>query len=72
MKDMVRKDAVVIDTGIVYENGKMFGDVDFAEVSKKASYITPTPGGIGPITVAKLILNTVICAEIKLDGHTLE
>lgn len=63
--DMVRERAVVIDTGIVYTDGKMHGDVDFAKVSKKASFITPTPGGIGPITVAKLLLNTVICAEKK-------
>ena len=63
--DMVRPGAVVIDTGIVYDNGKMRGDVDFAKVSEIASYITPTPGGIGPITVAKLLLNTIICAEKK-------
>jgi len=61
--DMIKKGAAVIDTGIIYENGKMFGDVDFQKVSKKAGYITPTPGGIGPITVSKLLLNTVICAE---------
>ncbi len=63
--DMIKKGAVVIDTGIVYTDGKMHGDVDFIPVSKKASFITPTPGGIGPITVAKLLLNTVICAEKK-------
>src|SRR3989344_6028316 len=63
--DMVKKGTVVIDTGIVYTDGKMHGDVDFEPVSKKASFITPTPGGIGPITVAKLLLNTVICAEKK-------
>ncbi|TSC84941.1 MAG: Bifunctional protein FolD [Parcubacteria group bacterium Gr01-1014_13] len=63
--DMVKKGTVVIDTGIVYTDGKMHGDVDFIPVSKKASFITPTPGGIGPITVAKLLLNTVICAEKK-------
>ncbi len=61
--DMVKKGAVVIDTGIVYINGKMYGDVDFQPVSKKTSFITPTPGGIGPITVAKLLLNTVTCAK---------
>ncbi|MBI2038076.1 MAG: bifunctional 5,10-methylenetetrahydrofolate dehydrogenase/5,10-methenyltetrahydrofolate cyclohydrolase [Candidatus Magasanikbacteria bacterium] len=61
--DMVKKGAVVIDTGIVYINGKMQGDVDFASVSKKTKFITPTPGGIGPITVAKLLLNTVTCAK---------
>ncbi len=61
--DMVSKGTVVIDTGIVYTDGKMHGDVDFDNVSKKTSFITPTPGGIGPITVSKLLLNTVICAE---------
>ena len=65
--DMVKKGAVVIDTGIVYVDGKMYGDVDFAKVSKKTSFITPTPGGIGPITVAKLLLNTVICAKKKIS-----
>lgn len=65
--DMIKKGAVVIDTGIVYVNGKMQGDVDFIPVSKKSSYITPTPGGIGPITVAKLLLNTVTCAK-KLNN----
>jgi len=61
--DMVKKSTVVIDTGIVYVDGKMHGDVDFIPVSKKASFITPTPGGIGPLTVAKLLLNTVTCAK---------
>jgi methylenetetrahydrofolate dehydrogenase (NADP+)/methenyltetrahydrofolate cyclohydrolase len=63
--DMIKEGTVVIDTGIVYTDGKMHGDVDFEPVSKKSSFITPTPGGIGPITVAKLLLNTVICAEKK-------
>ena len=61
--DMIKKGAVVIDTGIVYDSGKMRGDVDFMPVSKKAGFITPTPGGIGPITVAKLLLNTATCAK---------
>ncbi len=65
--DMVTEGTVVIDTGIVYTDGKMRGDVDFEQVSQKASFITPTPGGIGPITVAKLLLNTAICAE-KING----
>ncbi len=62
-KDMVKKNTIVIDTGIAYKNGTMYGDVDFQTVSKKASFITPTPGGIGPITVAKLLRNTVTCAK---------
>ncbi|HSR89048.1 MAG TPA: bifunctional 5,10-methylenetetrahydrofolate dehydrogenase/5,10-methenyltetrahydrofolate cyclohydrolase [Candidatus Udaeobacter sp.] len=63
--DMIKKGAVVIDTGFVYEKGKIYGDVDFPKISKKTSFITPTPGGIGPITVAKLLLNTATCAKNK-------
>ena len=61
--DMVKKGAIVIDTGVDFKNGKMFGDVNIEEVQKIASYVTPTPGGVGPITVARLLLNTAICAE---------
>lgn len=61
--NMIRKDAVVIDTGICFEKGKMYGDVNFKEAQKKASYITPVPGGVGPITVALLLWNTVLCAK---------
>lgn len=63
--DMVKPGATVIDTGFVFENGKLMGDVNFDEVSKVAGNITPTPGGVGPITVAQLLLNTVSCAEIR-------
>ncbi len=62
-KSHVKKGCIVIDTGIVFENKKMYGDVDFAGVSKKASYITPTPGGVGPVTVALLLKNTVTQAK---------
>lgn len=65
--DMVKPGAIVIDTGFVFDNGKLMGDVNFDEVSKIAGYITPTPGGVGPITVARLLLNTIICAERKLE-----
>jgi methylenetetrahydrofolate dehydrogenase (NADP+)/methenyltetrahydrofolate cyclohydrolase len=61
--DMVKKGAIVIDTGIAFENGKMYGDVNREEVLKKAAYLTPTPGGVGPITVALLLANTVECAK---------
>jgi methylenetetrahydrofolate dehydrogenase (NADP+)/methenyltetrahydrofolate cyclohydrolase len=62
--DMVKKDVVVVDVGINRtEDGKLCGDVDFEEVSKKASFITPVPGGVGPMTVAALILNTVRATE---------
>jgi len=61
--NMVKKGAVVIDTGIVFENGKMYGDANRLEVVKKASYLTPTPGGIGPITVSLLLRNAALCAK---------
>jgi len=56
---MVKKGAVVIDAGVSFRGRKMFGDVHFKEVAKVARLITPTPGGVGPITVAKLLENTV-------------
>jgi methylenetetrahydrofolate dehydrogenase (NADP+)/methenyltetrahydrofolate cyclohydrolase len=57
--DMIKEGAVVIDVGINRdEDGKLVGDVDFENVSKKAGWITPVPGGVGPMTVAGLILNT--------------
>ena len=59
-KDMVKKDAVVIDVGIFKdENNKTTGDVDFDSVKDVASYITPVPGGVGPMTIASLMENTV-------------
>ena len=60
---MIKKNAVVIDTGICFVDGKMYGDANRAEMIKKSSYFTPTPGGIGPITVALLMQNTITCAE---------
>jgi methylenetetrahydrofolate dehydrogenase (NADP+)/methenyltetrahydrofolate cyclohydrolase len=58
-EDMIKEGAVVIDVGINRnEEGKLVGDVDFENVSKKAGWITPVPGGVGPMTVAGLILNT--------------
>jgi methylenetetrahydrofolate dehydrogenase (NADP+)/methenyltetrahydrofolate cyclohydrolase len=62
--DMVKKGVVVIDVGTNRDkDGKLCGDVDFESVSKKASFITPVPGGVGPMTVAALILNTVNAAK---------
>ncbi len=66
-EDMVSEGAIVIDSGVDFENKQMFGDVDFENVSKKASYITPTPGGVGPITVARLLLNTAIIAGLNSE-----
>jgi len=59
--EMVKDGAVVIDVGINYDTGKISGDVDFDKVSKKASLITKTPGGVGPMTVTMLLKNTVYC-----------
>ena len=60
--DMVKNGVVVIDAGMNRENGKLCGDVDFASVSEKASYITPVPGGVGPMTITMLLYNTVKAA----------
>ena len=61
---MVKEGAVVIDVGINRtDDGKLVGDVDFEEVSKKASYITPVPGGVGPMTIAMLMNNVVKAAK---------
>ncbi len=61
--DMVKDGAVVIDVGMNRENGKLCGDVDFPAVSEKASYITPVPGGVGPMTIATLMQNTLTAAK---------
>ena len=62
--DMVKEGAVVIDVGMNRNaEGKLCGDVDFSEVEKKASYITPVPGGVGPMTIATLMKNTLTAAK---------
>jgi methylenetetrahydrofolate dehydrogenase (NADP+)/methenyltetrahydrofolate cyclohydrolase len=64
LPQMVKTGAVVIDVGINrLPNGKIAGDVDFEGVKQKASYITPVPGGVGPMTVTMLLVNTVTSAE---------
>ena len=62
-KTMVKKGAVVIDVGINRTKGGLVGDVDFKEVEKLASYITPVPGGVGPMTIACLLENTLLLAK---------
>ena len=63
-EDMIKENAVVIDVGINrMSNGKLCGDVDFEAVKNKCSYITPVPGGVGPMTIAMLMKNTVICCR---------
>jgi len=61
--DMIKEGAIVIDIGINKVGNKIVGDVDFEEVSKKASYITPVPGGVGPMTIAMLLSNTLKAAK---------
>ncbi len=73
-EDMVKDGVIVIDVGInevQAEDGtsKIVGDVDFENVSKKSSRITPVPGGVGPVTVAMLAKNTILCAEQQLVGR---
>ena len=63
--DMIKEDAVVIDVGISRQNGKIVGDTDYEEIVKKASFATPVPGGVGPMTVAMLLKNTVTAASIS-------
>ncbi|MFH1744691.1 MAG: bifunctional 5,10-methylenetetrahydrofolate dehydrogenase/5,10-methenyltetrahydrofolate cyclohydrolase [bacterium] len=65
-KEMVKKGAVIIDVGIVKEKKKVFGDVDFEDVKNKASYITPVPGGVGPMTIAILFEN---CLKLYKKRH---
>ncbi len=65
-EDMVKEDVVIIDIGVSRTpEGKLVGDVDFQNVSKKSSYITPSPGGVGPMTIAMLLSNTLKAAKIN-------
>ena len=64
--DMIKEGAIIIDVGINRgEDGKLCGDVDFAACKEKASYITPVPGGVGPMTIATLMQNTITAAKIQ-------
>jgi methylenetetrahydrofolate dehydrogenase (NADP+)/methenyltetrahydrofolate cyclohydrolase len=63
-EDMVKDGAIIIDIGINrLESGKLVGDVDFENVASKCSYITPVPGGVGPMTIAMLLENTIKSAK---------
>ena len=75
--DMVKEGAVVIDVGINRVDDtsrkrgyRLAGDVDFAGVSEKASSITPVPGGVGPMTVAMLLVNTLTAPRLSIHGRT--
>ncbi|WP_103560598.1 bifunctional methylenetetrahydrofolate dehydrogenase/methenyltetrahydrofolate cyclohydrolase FolD [Campylobacter concisus] len=68
--DMVKDGAVVVDVGINrLDDGRLVGDVDFDEVAPKCSYITPVPGGVGPMTIAMLLNNTILAAQAKIASH---
>ena len=65
--DMIKDGAVVVDVGINrLDDGRLVGDVDFDEVAPKCSYITPVPGGVGPMTIAMLLNNTILAAQAKI------
>ena len=64
-EDMVNNNTVVVDVGITRENGKLYGDVDFDNVSKKAKLITPVPGGVGPMTIASLAQNILKAYKLQ-------
>lgn len=63
--DMVKDGAIVIDVGINRVDGKLCGDVDFDSVAPKTSYISPVPGGVGPMTISMLLYNTFACAKAR-------
>lgn len=67
-EDMVKDDVIIVDIGINRaDNGKLVGDVDFENVSKKASYITPVPGGVGPMTISMLLSNSLKAAKLHVE-----
>lgn len=68
-EDMVKEGSVIIDVGINRENGKLYGDVDFDHVKEKASYITPVPGGVGPMTVYELMDNVYQARILKREKN---
>ena len=69
-EDMIKEGAVVVDVGISKVDGKIVGDVDFENVKHKASAITPVPGGVGPMTVTGLLLNTLKAYKKRIKAHS--
>jgi methylenetetrahydrofolate dehydrogenase (NADP+)/methenyltetrahydrofolate cyclohydrolase len=65
--DIIKKDSIVIDVAISRQDGKLVGDADFDDVIQKASFVTPVPGGVGPMTVAMLLKNTVTAASLNKE-----
>lgn len=68
-KEMIKKNVVLIDAGINYYDGKIFGDADFEDVKEDCSYITPVPGGVGPITTTMILLNTLEAYKNAIKSH---
>lgn len=66
--DMVKEGVTIIDVGINRVNGKLVGDVDFENVAPKAAYITPVPGGVGPMTIVSLLQNTLQAYELRIKN----
>ena len=64
--DMVRPGAAVIDVGINRLEDRLVGDVDFTSVQEVAGYLSPVPGGVGPLTIAMLLYNTLAAAELQM------
>jgi methylenetetrahydrofolate dehydrogenase (NADP+)/methenyltetrahydrofolate cyclohydrolase len=65
--DMIKQDAIVIDVAISRHEGKLVGDADYDNIIQKASWVTPVPGGVGPMTVAMLLKNTVTAASLSKE-----
>lgn len=69
-KDFIKKDAVVIDIGIAKKDGRVKGDVDSADVEDQAGYLTPVPGGVGPLTIAMLFKNTLALYKKRHNSNS--
>jgi len=67
ISDMIKQDAIVIDVAISRHEGKLVGDTDYDDIIQKASWVTPVPGGVGPMTVAMLLKNTVTAASLSKE-----
>lgn len=67
-KDMIKENSILIDVGTSRIDGSLFGDFDFNDVKEKASYVTPVPGGVGPMTISMLLRNTVQAAKNSILG----
>ena len=71
--NMIKQGAIVVDIGINrLDCGKLVGDVDFDNVAKKCSFISPVPGGVGPMTIASLLQNTLKAAQMAQDSKNLQ